>query len=99
MKALKFAEKFLEENNFKASDSWLEKFKKCHNLHHIKMHNKANNVSLEILPEKQEKLHEIISKYDLNNVYNADKTALFFRMPPNTTLATRSTSDTKHDKS
>ncbi|KAG9306249.1 hypothetical protein G9A89_016153 [Geosiphon pyriformis] len=52
MKALKFAEKFLEENNFKASDNWLEKFKKCHNLHHIKIHDKANNVLLEILPEE-----------------------------------------------
>ncbi|KAG9304912.1 hypothetical protein G9A89_010774 [Geosiphon pyriformis] len=52
MKVFKFAEKFLEENNFKASDSWLEKFKKHHNLHHIKIHSKANSVPLEILPEK-----------------------------------------------
>ncbi|KAG9296519.1 hypothetical protein G9A89_015111 [Geosiphon pyriformis] len=52
MKALKFAEKFLEENNFKASDSWLEKFKKRHNLHHIKMHSEANSALLEILPEE-----------------------------------------------
>ncbi|KAG9286666.1 hypothetical protein G9A89_012216 [Geosiphon pyriformis] len=53
-KALKFAEKFPKENNFKASDSWLEKFKKCHNLHHIKMYGKANSAPLEILPKEQE---------------------------------------------
>ncbi|KAG9289936.1 hypothetical protein G9A89_010242 [Geosiphon pyriformis] len=51
-KAFKFAEKFLKENNFKASDGWLEKFKKRHNLHHIKMHGKANSALLEILLEK-----------------------------------------------
>ncbi|KAG9290456.1 hypothetical protein G9A89_007187, partial [Geosiphon pyriformis] len=43
MKALKFAEKFSEENNFKASDSWLEKFKKRYNMHHIKMYGEANS--------------------------------------------------------
>ncbi|KAG9300566.1 hypothetical protein G9A89_000648 [Geosiphon pyriformis] len=58
------------------------------------MYNKANSAFLKILPEEQEKLYEIISEYDLNDVYNANKTALFFRMPPNTTLATRSTSGT-----
>ncbi|KAG9301995.1 hypothetical protein G9A89_021039 [Geosiphon pyriformis] len=51
-KALKFAEKFLKENNFKASDGWLEKFKKCYNLHHIKMHGEANSIFLEILPKE-----------------------------------------------
>ncbi|KAG9284035.1 hypothetical protein G9A89_022809 [Geosiphon pyriformis] len=51
-KALKFAEKYLEKNNFKTSDGWLEKFKKRHNLHHIKMHGKANSALLEILPEE-----------------------------------------------
>ncbi|KAG9303398.1 hypothetical protein G9A89_013724 [Geosiphon pyriformis] len=94
-KALKFAEKFLEKNNFKASDGWLEKFKKHHNLYYIKIHGKANSVLLEILPKEREKLCKIISEYDLNDVYNADKTTLFFRMPPNTTLATKSTSGTK----
>ncbi|KAG9302875.1 hypothetical protein G9A89_022291 [Geosiphon pyriformis] len=62
------------------------------------MHSEANSALLEILPEEQEKLHEIISKYDLNDVYNANETALFFKMPPNATLATRSTSGTKYDK-
>ncbi|KAG9292974.1 hypothetical protein G9A89_016336 [Geosiphon pyriformis] len=51
-KALKFAKKFLEENNFKASDGWLEKFKKCYNLYHIKMHDEAISALLEILPEE-----------------------------------------------
>ncbi|KAG9304901.1 hypothetical protein G9A89_010763 [Geosiphon pyriformis] len=52
MKAFKFAEKFSKENNFKASNSWLKKFKKHHNLHYIKMHSEANSVPLEILPEE-----------------------------------------------
>ncbi|KAG9307306.1 hypothetical protein G9A89_017134 [Geosiphon pyriformis] len=52
MKALKFAKKFPKENNFKASNGWLEKFKKHHNLHHIKIHGKANSAPLEILPEE-----------------------------------------------
>ncbi|KAG9302186.1 hypothetical protein G9A89_020620 [Geosiphon pyriformis] len=52
MKALKFAKKFPKKNNFKASDGWLEKFKKRHNLHHIKIHGKANSALLEILPKE-----------------------------------------------
>jgi DDE superfamily endonuclease/Tc5 transposase DNA-binding domain len=98
-KALDFAQRFPEESHFKASDGWLEKFKKRHNLHHIKMHGEANSAPLEILSEERERLRAIIGEYDLNDVYNADETALFFRMPPNATLATRPTSGTKRDKS
>lgn len=99
MKALEFAQRFPEEKDFKASDGWLQKFKKRHNLHHVKMHGEANSAPLDILPEERERLREVIGEYDLDDVYNADETALFFRMPPNATLATRPTSGTKRDKS
>jgi hypothetical protein len=98
VKALDFAQRFPEESHFKASDGWLEKFKKRHNLHQVRMQGEANSVPLEILPEEQERLREIISEYNLDDVYNADEMALFFRMPPNATLATGKTSGTKRDK-
>ena len=36
------------------------------------------------------KLHELIAVFDIENVYNADETGLFFRLGPNKTLATKS---------
>ena len=43
-------------------------------------------------------LKEITPKYDLNDIYNFDETALHNRMPPNKTLANVSVSGTKERK-
>jgi len=78
MKARDFARRFLEESDFKASKSWLTKFKRRHNLHQVRMQGEANSAPLEILPEARQRLQEIIKKYDLDDVFNADETALFY---------------------
>lgn len=98
LKALEFAKKFPEESHFKASDGWLESFKKRNNLRHVRLHGEANSAPLSILPEERDRLQQIIGEYDLENVYNADETSLFYKMPPNTTLATEKTPGTKRDK-
>ena len=98
IKALEFAQQFPEESHFKASDGWLDGFKKLNNLHQVRLHGEANSVPLATLPEERDNLREIIGKYSLNDVYNADETSLFFRMPPNMTLATGNTFGTKRDK-
>jgi len=99
LKAREFAHHFPDEAHFKASDGWVEGFKKRNNLRRIRIQGEANSVPLEILPEERDRLRQIIGEYDLANVYNADETSLFFRMPPNMTLATGKTSGAKRDKS
>jgi hypothetical protein len=98
IKAREFAMQFLEESHFKASDGWLESFKKRNNLRHVRLHGEASSAPLTILPEERDRLKEIIGEYNLDDVYNADETALFYRMPPNTTLATGKAFGSKRDK-
>ncbi|CAB5388009.1 unnamed protein product [Rhizophagus irregularis] len=48
--------------------------------------------------ELRAELQELISKYDPNDVFNFDKTGLFYHMTPNQTLASGPVSGTKKDK-
>ncbi|CAG8522784.1 7471_t:CDS:2 [Diversispora eburnea] len=49
--------------------------------------NEAKSVPLESLAEEHLKLQELLSKYNSEDVYNADEIELFFKMAPNQTLA------------
>ncbi|CAG8579252.1 10814_t:CDS:2 [Paraglomus occultum] len=60
IKALEFAQRFPEENNFKASDEWLEGFKKRNSLCQVRLQGEANSAPLSILPEERDRLREII---------------------------------------
>ena len=48
--------------------------------------------------EGLEELRNILKDYELENVFNFDETALFFRLLPNTTLATGPVSGSKKSK-
>ena len=54
------------------------------------MYSEANSAPLKSLVNEHLKLQELISKYNSEDIYNADETGLFFRMAPNQTLAKRS---------
>ncbi|UZO05616.1 uncharacterized protein OCT59_025960 [Rhizophagus irregularis] len=57
-------------NNFSVSNSWIDKFKKRHNLKgYIKL-SEAKNALLETLDEERDILREIIKDYDLNDVFD-----------------------------
>ena len=62
------------------------------------MHGEAASAPLESLPAKRCRLQEVISNFDPEDVFNADKTELFYRMMPNHTLATKPTPGKKMDK-
>ena len=96
-KAREFATR-LGIHNFSGSNGWLEKFK---NRNHIKQYHRigeANSAPLEDLDNYRQKLREITSAYELCNIFNADETALFWRMEPARTLSTRPVSGTKMSK-
>ncbi len=70
----------ISEFDFKASWQWLSRFRARRGLQKMLLHGegaKVNKNNLELLATLEE-LYEIITQYDLENVYNMDKTGLFF---------------------
>jgi hypothetical protein len=79
----------IDEDDFHFSNGWIQKFKKRNQLVSYRFHGEAASAPIESLQEERMKLQEIISRFDPENVFNADETGLFFRMAPNQTLAKR----------
>lgn len=84
-KAEEFA-KSLEIRNFKASNGWLENFKKRHDLAFKKVCGESASVSKEVCTEWKSQLESFLNGYDPNDVFNADETGLFFKCLPDKTL-------------
>ncbi|CAG8672808.1 20648_t:CDS:2, partial [Gigaspora rosea] len=51
------------------------------------LHFRMGSAPLETLPAERIKLQELLSHYDLEDIYNADETGLFYRLLPNPTLS------------
>jgi len=47
------------------------------------------------IAEGRLRLQQVLAEYDLENIYNADETGLFYRMEPNQTLSTSSVAGRK----
>jgi len=87
-KALQFAEGLgIDKDAFKASNGWLQRFKERHSLKLKTLHGEATTVSVGDIDTERERLQHLISQYDQDDVYNADETALFWRMAPTKTLS------------
>jgi hypothetical protein len=74
----------IPKSKFKASWQWLSRFRAHRGLQKMFFHEegvKVNKNDLELMTTLKE-LYEIIAKYDLENVYNMDKTSLFFLLLP-----------------
>jgi len=88
-KALELAKMLdIGEDKIQFSNGWIWRFKRRNGLKKIKYSGEANSAPIESLPEERARLRTILAKYDKENIYNADKTGLFFRMEPNQTLST-----------
>lgn len=72
---------------FKASNGWLEKFQKRHNISFKMICGEKNSVDIQTVTEWKEKLIEICKGYEPRNILNADETGLFFRVLPNKTMS------------
>ena len=85
-KAIEFAEKMNVEN-FKASDGWLDRWKKRFNVSFKTVSGESNACTDEMVtPWKQTTLRTILPKYDLNQIYSTDEFDLFYRAQPNKSL-------------
>ncbi len=73
---------FILKSNFKASWQWLSQFRACRGLQKMLLHGKGTKVNKndpELLAALEE-FYRIIAQYDPENVYNMDKTSLFFQL-------------------
>ena len=85
-KAIESAEKINVEN-FKASDGWLDHLKKWFNVSLKTVSGESNACTDEMVaPSEQTTLPTILSKYDLNQIYNTDEFGLLYRAQPNKSL-------------
>lgn len=89
VKALDFASK-LEIRDFQCSNGWLSNFKKRHGIRMVTPHGESgaadaagSSLARTVVPVAIEVLG-----YDMEDVFNFDETALFFRARPSKTLAT-----------
>ena len=66
-----------------------QKFKQRHNISTKKIHGEAVGSSVNDIDEGRQDLVESLSGYNLDNLYNIDETALFYKLQPNSTLSTK----------
>ncbi|CAF1419046.1 unnamed protein product [Adineta steineri] len=73
-------------DDFKASNGWLEKFRKRHGIKYKSICGESATVDASIVDEWLSRISSVINKLDLSDVYNADESGLFFKALPNRSL-------------
>lgn len=96
-KAKKLAE-LMGIRNFLASDGWLFRFRQRNDLRVYRRRGELDSVDKSQLPQQRIELQQILSQYELSDIYNCDETALFWKAEPNHTLAHAPISGTKRLK-
>ena len=94
-------EKSLELTNFRASDGWLDKWKRKHNVTFKAVSGEENALTPEMRGSwSGTYLSTILSKYKLKYIYNLKKFDLFYQALPNKSLQYKGErcSDGKHSK-
>ena len=85
-KAKELAEK-INIKGFQASDGWIDRWKNRSNVFFKTVSGEGNSCTAEMTaPWKETTLPTILSKYKLDEIYNADEFGLFFYMQPNKSL-------------
>ena len=80
-KAKQIAEK-LSVANFKASNGWLDRWKKRYDIHRMKINGESGDVAGETVVSWRERIPELLHGYSAENVWNLDETGCFWRALP-----------------
>ncbi|KNF04227.1 hypothetical protein PSTG_02577 [Puccinia striiformis f. sp. tritici PST-78] len=79
------------EEWLKLSSGWLESFKNQHQICAFWMHGEAASVDITVVESEIIRMQEITKDYELKDIFNMDKTGLFYSMPPDVGLAFKAT--------
>lgn len=90
-KAKIFYERIMGNDDFKASEGWLEKFKKRFGIRLLSMTGEKLSCDVAAVDPYKEKFKEIINELELtpDQIYNADESGLFYRLLPKKTFVHR----------
>ena len=78
------------EGDFKCSEGWLGLWKKRHNIKFKTISGEASSCTADMTSSWEDTtLLTILSKYDLEDIYNADEFGLFFKALPNKSRKTQ----------
>lgn len=80
------------------SNGWLQRFKEHHGLSKRKFEGESASADLDVANTGRSSLQVLIKDYELCDIYNMDETGLFYRLQPNSTLATAPVRGTKKSK-
>jgi len=72
--------------NFKASNGWVQNFKKRYHIKSYSIQGERGQVSKENELACKSRVYEILKNLDPEDVYNCDETALFYKCLPNKSL-------------
>jgi len=75
------------EQEFKASNGWLEKFKIRYNIKGMTVSGESGEVREETVQSWKERLPVILAGYSPQDILNTDKTGKFYRALPNKSLS------------
>ena len=84
-------------SSFNYSIGWFRRFKERSQIHLYTLHGDSA-IFIGDLDSEIEKIKNLLKPYHINDIYNFDETALFYRMKPSKSLATNRTFATKKDK-
>ncbi|XP_064414835.1 jerky protein homolog-like [Latimeria chalumnae] len=89
--AEKFCKELNGENNFAASQGWLDRFKRRHGISQVKISGEIRSADSEAANTFSDELKAYLEEegFTEEQVYNADESGLYFTMLPDTTLAAK----------
>ena len=82
LEALKIHKALQVTTEFKASEGWLEKWKKRHSISMYAISGESAVIDREVVSNWKANLPALCAKYNAANIFNMDKTAFFYRALP-----------------